>query len=49
MEAKIIEQYWRWGSIRELYEVHRVLDRRNCLNFMMMPIDLAILDKTTFM
>ena len=29
--------------------VHRVLDRRDCLNFMMMPIDLAILDRTTFM
>ena len=24
-----------------------VLDRRNCLNFMMMPIDLAILEKGT--
>ena len=28
--------------------MHRVLEK-NCLNFMIMPIDLVILDKTTFM
>ena len=48
MEAQTIEQYWRQGIIRELHKVHRVL-RKKLSQFMMMPIDLVILDKTTVM
>ena len=28
MDAQIIEQYWRYGSIKELYNVQRVLERK---------------------
>lgn len=32
-----------------LYKVDRVLDGRNCLYFVMMPIDFATLDETILM
>ena len=42
MDAQIIEQYWRYGSIKELYNVQRVLERKNCHDLIIIPVDLAI-------
>ena len=48
VDAQIIEQYWRYGSIKELYNVQRVLERKNCRDLIIIPVDLAIVEEIAF-
>ena len=45
---QIIEQYWSYGSIKELYNLQRVLERKSCRDLIIIPVDLAILEEMAF-
>ena len=44
----IIKQYWGYGSIKELHNVQRVLERKNCRDLIIIPVDLVILEEMAF-
>ena len=48
VEAHTIQQYCRYGSTKELYDGRRVLVRKNCLDLIITPVDLATLDEIAF-
>ena len=48
MDAQIIRQYRRYGSIKEFYNVQRVLEKKNLRDWIIIPVDLAILEEIAF-
>ena len=48
VDAHTIQQHCRYESTKELYNVRRVLVRKNCRDLIIIPMDLATLDEIAF-